>query len=98
MRRQIELVFKRKLFSDALWARRAARTRDGRWQNECPPALRFSGSEGRFNREILVFRSNFNNGCSLNVQPPFTTGSNCPLRRGNQPFAHTELSLPPTDF
>src|SRR5438132_7225086 len=48
-------------------------------------------STGKF----LVFRSNFDNGCSLNVQPAFTTGSNCPLRRSNQPFAHTQLSLPP---
>ena len=34
------------------------------------------GSEGRFNRIVLVLGGDFNNCCPLNIQPAFATGSN----------------------
>jgi hypothetical protein len=62
--------------------------------HSCTPALRFSRNEGRLDREISVFRRDFNNRCPLNIEPAFTARSNRLRRWGNKPFTHTEPILP----
>ena len=52
------------------------------------PAPRLSRNEGRLDRKIIVFRSDFNDGYSLDIEPSFAAGSNSLWCWGNKPFPH----------